>query len=78
MDPQGTYHHPEMNWADANVEAAAEALPRLRQEPPRWFGVSDSPRLRTRREPGVQKLTPSSIAFVCVRFSMAMAATASR
>ncbi|MBX6330001.1 MAG: glycosyltransferase family 4 protein [Pseudolabrys sp.] len=32
-DPQGTYHHPGMKWADADVEAAAEALRRLRREP---------------------------------------------
>ncbi len=32
-DPQGTYHHPSMLWADADVGAAAAALRRLRREP---------------------------------------------
>ena len=32
-DPQGTYHHPDMMWADVDVDAAAEALRRLRREP---------------------------------------------
>jgi glycosyltransferase involved in cell wall biosynthesis len=32
-DPQDTYHHPEMHWADADIEAAAEALQRLRGDP---------------------------------------------
>jgi glycosyltransferase involved in cell wall biosynthesis len=32
-DPQGTYHHPEMRWADANAEEAALALRRLRDDP---------------------------------------------
>lgn len=31
-DPQGTYHHPDMNWAEADVEAAALALRRLRED----------------------------------------------
>lgn len=31
-DPQGTYHHPDMNWAEVNVEAAASALRRLRED----------------------------------------------
>jgi glycosyltransferase involved in cell wall biosynthesis len=32
-DPQGTYHHPKMVWADADVGAAAEALRCLRANP---------------------------------------------
>ncbi len=32
-DPQGIYHHPSTMWADADVEAAAQALRRLRGEP---------------------------------------------
>lgn len=32
-DPQGTYNHPDMHWADSDVDAAAEALRRLRREP---------------------------------------------
>jgi glycosyltransferase involved in cell wall biosynthesis len=32
-DLQGTYHHPYMKWADADVEAAAEALRHLRRDP---------------------------------------------
>jgi glycosyltransferase involved in cell wall biosynthesis len=32
-DPQGTYQHPELNWADADVTAAADALRRLRHDP---------------------------------------------
>jgi len=32
-DPQGTYHHPDMMWADADVDAAAEALRRLHGDP---------------------------------------------
>jgi glycosyltransferase involved in cell wall biosynthesis len=32
-DPQGTYHHPDMMWADADVGAAAEALRDLRNDP---------------------------------------------
>jgi glycosyltransferase involved in cell wall biosynthesis len=32
-DPQATYHHPSISWADADVEAAALALRRLRAEP---------------------------------------------
>lgn len=31
-DLQGTYHHPGMMWADADVEAAAAALRRLRSD----------------------------------------------
>jgi glycosyltransferase involved in cell wall biosynthesis len=31
-DPQGTYHHPSMMWADPDVDAAAEALLRLRRD----------------------------------------------
>jgi glycosyltransferase involved in cell wall biosynthesis len=32
-DPQETYQHPSMMWADADVDAAAEALRRLRDDP---------------------------------------------
>lgn len=32
-DPQGTYDHPEMHWAEADVGAAAAALVRLRNDP---------------------------------------------
>jgi glycosyltransferase involved in cell wall biosynthesis len=32
-DAQGSYHHPDMVWADPDVEAAAAALRRLRREP---------------------------------------------
>ncbi|MEW6640320.1 MAG: glycosyltransferase family 4 protein [Pseudomonadota bacterium] len=32
-DPQGTYHHPDMMWAEADVDAAADALRRLRRDP---------------------------------------------
>ena len=32
-DPQETYHHPQMRWADANVAQAAAALRRLRDDP---------------------------------------------
>ncbi len=32
-DPQGTYHYPHMRWADTNVEEAAAALRRLRDDP---------------------------------------------
>lgn len=32
-DPQGTYDHPGMLWADADVKAAAEALRTLRHDP---------------------------------------------
>jgi glycosyltransferase involved in cell wall biosynthesis len=32
-DPQGTYHHPSMLWADPDVDAAADALGQLRREP---------------------------------------------
>lgn len=32
-DAQGTYQHPGMMWAEADIEAAAEALRRLRREP---------------------------------------------
>jgi glycosyltransferase involved in cell wall biosynthesis len=33
QDPQGTYQHPELCWADADIEAAAAALRRLRADP---------------------------------------------
>ena len=33
VDPQGTYEHPGMSWAEADVEAAAAALQRLRADP---------------------------------------------
>lgn len=33
IDSQDTYNHPDMLWAEANVEAAAEALRRLRDDP---------------------------------------------
>lgn len=32
-DPQGTYHHPDMAWAEPDVTAAASALRRLREDP---------------------------------------------
>lgn len=32
-DPQHTYHFPSMSWAEADVEAAASALRRLRADP---------------------------------------------
>jgi glycosyltransferase involved in cell wall biosynthesis len=32
-DLQGTYHYPFMQWADADVDAAAEVLRRLRNDP---------------------------------------------
>jgi len=32
-DPQGTFHHPDMMWADADTEAAAKALRDLRNDP---------------------------------------------
>jgi glycosyltransferase involved in cell wall biosynthesis len=32
-DPQGTYDHPDMTWADADVDDAAAALRRLRDHP---------------------------------------------
>ena len=31
-DPQGTYHHPAMSWAEADVREAARALRRLRDD----------------------------------------------
>jgi glycosyltransferase involved in cell wall biosynthesis len=31
-DPQLTYHHPDMRWADVDIEAAAAALRRLRED----------------------------------------------
>ena len=33
QDPQGTYHHPTMYWAEPCVHAAAEALQTLRKDP---------------------------------------------
>jgi glycosyltransferase involved in cell wall biosynthesis len=33
VDPQGTYDNPEMNWADPDIGAAADALLQLRREP---------------------------------------------
>jgi glycosyltransferase involved in cell wall biosynthesis len=32
-DPQRTYDHPEMMWAEADIDAAAQALQRLRANP---------------------------------------------
>ena len=32
-DPQHTYHHPHMRWAEPDLDAAAAALRRLRDEP---------------------------------------------
>jgi glycosyltransferase involved in cell wall biosynthesis len=32
-DPQGTYHHPGMSWAEADIDAAAQALRQLRANP---------------------------------------------
>jgi glycosyltransferase involved in cell wall biosynthesis len=32
-DPQGSYDHPAMTWADADIPAAAHALTRLRNDP---------------------------------------------
>ena len=32
-DPQGTYHHPRMFWADPDVDAAAASLRELRRKP---------------------------------------------
>lgn len=31
-DPQGTYHYPSMRWANANTQAAAQALKKLRDD----------------------------------------------
>lgn len=33
QDPQGTYQHPDLRWADADIDAAAAALRRLRADP---------------------------------------------
>ncbi len=33
IDPQGSYHFPDQRWADPDVDAAAEALCRLRADP---------------------------------------------
>ena len=33
QDPQGTYQHPDLRWADADIDAAAAALRRLRANP---------------------------------------------
>lgn len=33
QDPQDTYNFPDMMWADANIDQAAEALKRLRADP---------------------------------------------
>lgn len=33
QDPQGSYHHPSMTWADADIDIAAAALRRLRDDP---------------------------------------------
>jgi len=33
QDPQNTYEHPNMSWADANINEAAEALRTLRAQP---------------------------------------------
>lgn len=33
VDPQGTYHFPVMHWAEADVDAAADILRRLRADP---------------------------------------------
>jgi len=33
LDPDGTYHHPGVPWAEADVQAAAAALRRLRADP---------------------------------------------
>jgi glycosyltransferase involved in cell wall biosynthesis len=33
IDPQGSYHHPDLLWAEADVGAAAQALRRLRDDP---------------------------------------------
>ena len=33
VDPQGSYHHPDMVWAEADVAAAAVALRQLRDDP---------------------------------------------
>jgi glycosyltransferase involved in cell wall biosynthesis len=32
-DPQGTYHHPDMMWAEPDIDAAALALRQLREDP---------------------------------------------
>lgn len=41
-DPQDTYHFPDMSWADADVDAAAEALRRLRADPARAAQLGQS------------------------------------
>ncbi|MBS0241291.1 MAG: glycosyltransferase family 4 protein [Proteobacteria bacterium] len=33
IDPQGIYAHPDLSWADADIEAAAAALMRLKADP---------------------------------------------
>lgn len=38
-DPQSTYHYPDMQWADPDIEAAAEALRLLRRHPERGTGL---------------------------------------
>ena len=41
-DPQGIFHHPDMMWADADVEAAAAALQDLRCDPTLRKGLGDA------------------------------------
>jgi glycosyltransferase involved in cell wall biosynthesis len=41
-DPQGTYHHPQMQWAEADVKDAATALRRLRADPALCHKLGDA------------------------------------
>ncbi len=44
-DPQGCSHDPSQNWADADVDAAAAALTRLRADPEFAQRLADRARL---------------------------------
>ncbi len=45
-DPQDTYEHPNMSWADANIDEAAQALQRLRVDPGLRMRLGNAARTR--------------------------------
>ncbi len=46
IDPQGCNHYPDQSWADANIDAAAAALIKLRSDPEFAAQITESARMR--------------------------------
>jgi hypothetical protein len=64
-DPQFTYDHPELRWADADINAAAKALLELRRNPDLANGIGDEAFLF-----GRQNWSAGAYASVCKQLNL--------